>query len=99
MPLQRYWIGNDEGTGFPVSRDDEGEWVKASEAEAEIAALKKRIGELESRLEPCEVCNDIDCEDASKEYYIKRWKEAEKRAQELEELLALAGVKQWEPQQ
>ena len=52
--------------------------------ESENAQAVRRIGELEARLEPCDVCKSIDCEDASKDYYIKRWKECEARVGELE---------------
>ena len=57
---------------------DDGEWVKASEAEQEIASLKKRVQELEGKLNPCEVCNEVDCVDSCRDYYIRCWKQSQK---------------------
>lgn len=61
--LKRYWIGNDEGTGFPVSDDEEGEWVKFTDAEAALADRDKRIKELEAIVEEMKCCGNCGLND------------------------------------
>lgn len=75
--LQKYLVWNDFYDKEHCCVAEEGKWVKASEAEARIAEMEARIAELEARLEPCDVCKSIDCEESDKDYYIKRWKQAE----------------------
>jgi hypothetical protein len=82
--LQRYWINWVCETWVPYEKNQDAipdnAWVKASEAEARIAAL-------EARLEPCDVCHSIDCEESDKDYYIKRWKLAEAEVTRLRKAL------------
>jgi hypothetical protein len=64
MKLQRYWVGNEEGDGWPES-DDDGKWVRSDDAEAlelaverataNMVAAQKRAAELEEAL------NQIRC--------------------------------------
>lgn len=56
MKLQRYWVGNEEGQGYPEP-DDYGEWIKITDVEAlqnENLTLRKIVAAKGKRCPMCD---------------------------------------------
>ena len=56
MKLQRYWIGNDEGQGYPEPCDD-GDWIRAADGESlqsENAKLREIVASKSGRCPACD---------------------------------------------
>jgi hypothetical protein len=71
MKLQRYWVGNEEGDGWPEA-DGDGKWVRSDDAEeletaveratANMVAAQNRAAELEGAMRELDHKYRIACD-------------------------------------